>query len=85
MSIAYSSHEGQALRFALTEHFGPCTCHSWHVISGARVWVETCAGHRFLSEPNRLALLLGMARDRARLNAEEHREKTEGFRGVLPW
>lgn len=73
----------QALVAAVVEHFGACTCRSWHVIQGARVWVATCAGHRFLAEPNRQRLLLGMAGDRARLNAEEHREK--GQRDVLPW
>jgi hypothetical protein len=78
--------EGQRLADAIGEHFGACTCRSWHIISGARVWVETCAGHRFLAEPNRIDLLRGIARDVARLQREERLEKALPLPPLtLPW
>ena len=64
--------EARALLAAIGEHFGPCVCQSWHTQHGARIWIETCAGHCFLNEEHRLARLLWVQRTARDWQNAEH-------------
>ena len=68
--------EGREVIAALKQHFGPCVCQQYLTSSsGARIWVEVCAGHAFLSEQDRnvsrLARLLYVKRTSKHWRAAE--------------
>jgi hypothetical protein len=74
--------EAHALMQAIQFSFGNCTCQSWHMLGGARIWVDTCAAHSFLNEHDRhvsrLARLLWVRRTR-----DQWRTAEWGGRGAL--